>query len=318
MCRIRYYVLGFVVGGSLSSNLWAGVGERLESWKYFVERRTTVEDKVGKKSEVHIDRAFVHYGSGAKQAGGQIKSVPQVVYVDEDGNRLAEAVYYGSAIVPADSEELGLLSRSPGDPGSDPNLPGPIEILPTSFSVLPVSAEEEVRKGLSWNSTLHVFYGESADFPFPVRINHEVKRYKRKQGRKCAEIKYTIAGGLNMADHPEWFTQEELRENRGEISVKGNGTAYYEPVEGIVVEKEQTISLRIFGEKLRQLDDGSVGWVSVQDEEKTVKILVSLETEEGAGGLLLAGTYIVIAGVVGVFVLAFVLLRKRQTGRPGE
>ena len=100
MCRIRYFVLGFLLTGSFATNSRAEATEKEGSWKYLVERTTTQRDNLTNKEKVYIDRAFVFFGAGAKQAGGQIKSVPQVVYVDEDGDRLAKAVYYESAIVP--------------------------------------------------------------------------------------------------------------------------------------------------------------------------------------------------------------------------
>ncbi|MHC4658563.1 MAG: hypothetical protein ACYS83_05215, partial [Planctomycetota bacterium] len=147
MWSVRYLVLVFLLAGSFATNT-----EKEASWKYLVERTIKKKDHITGKKEVHTDRAFVYYGAGAKQAGGQIKSVPQVVYVDEDGNRLAKAVYYESAIVPHDSKKLGLFSMLPGDPGSEPNLPGPAHILPKSFSILPLSPEAGLRKGLNWSS----------------------------------------------------------------------------------------------------------------------------------------------------------------------
>ena len=70
MCRIRYFVLGFLLTGSFATNSRAEVTEKEGSWKYLVERTTTVRDNVANKKEVHIDRVFVYYGAGAKQAGG--------------------------------------------------------------------------------------------------------------------------------------------------------------------------------------------------------------------------------------------------------
>jgi len=315
MCRIRYFVLGFLLTGSFATNSRAEVTEKEGSWKYCVERTTTVRDNVANKKEVHIDRAFVYYGAGAKQAGGQIKSVPQVVYVDEDGDRLAKAIYYESAIVPHDSKKLGLFSMLPGDPGSEPNLPGPADILPKSFSILPLSPEAGLRKGLSWSSTLYVFYGETADFPFPATIKHELRRYEQKKGRRCAVINYTIAGRLKMADHPEWFTQEELHTNRGELSLQGGGTAYFDLAEGIIVEKEQTISWTNRGEKLARLEDGSIGWTPTADKGRTVAISVSLIPERGPKSRLVV--YLLIIGGAGIVIAVLVLLRKKKASTRG-
>ncbi|MHC4482394.1 MAG: hypothetical protein ACYSW4_02475 [Planctomycetota bacterium] len=333
MGNIKYHVLCFMLVASLATNSQAEVIEKESSWKYLVERTTTKWDKLTDKKEIHVDQAFVYYGAGAKQAGGQIKTVPQVVYVDANHKPLRKAVYYESAIVPHDSKKPGLFSMLPGDPGSDPNFPIRADILPKSFSILPLSPEAGLRKGLNWSSTLYLFYGESADFPFPATISHEVIGYERKKQRRCAVIEYKIVGGFKMANHPEWFTQEELREYRGGIGVKGGGMAYFDPVEGIIVEKEQTVSWTHFGEKLERLKDGKIGWVPTVDEEETVTIKVSLQPQEGeavgteseaeepslppgTGHPLLS--YLLIAAVIGIAIVGIILLLRKKAQSTGK
>lgn len=285
MLRIKYFILGFLLAGSFPTNLWGESTVRVGSWKYLVKRTTIKQDNLANKTEKHVDRAFVFYGAGAKHAGGQIKTVPQVVYVDEELKPFPKAVYFESAIVPLNPKKLGLIRKLPEylklpeDLGSRPDSPVPGDTLPKSFSILPLKPEAELKSGLSWSRTWYVFYGVTPDFPFPVTIEHEVKGYEQKKGRRCALIEYTIAGDLKMADHPEWFTEEELREARAEFSLKGSGTAYFDPADGIIVEKEQAISWTRFGEKLWRFEDGKVGWKPTVDDKKSVRIRVSLQPD---------------------------------------
>ena len=307
MRSIKYFVLGFLLVGFFANNLWSTVtGEessRLSKeaeiaqakaaaaelikpvaqegakWKYFVER--TIETRQNDKKKVDIDRAFVHFGAGAKQAGGQIKNVPHIVYVDENQKRLAKAVHQGPAITTINSEMLTLTGDLPKDKdsdpnmGSDPNLPVGVFILINSF-FLPLEPKGKLEEGIRWSSILHARFGWGTNLTFPVTIKHELKGYEQKQGIECAVIEYTIAGEFKYADYPERFTEEELLESKGAFSLKGNGTVYLKA--GIIVEKEQTVSWKSLEERLRRLGNGDVGWVPAVDQEQAVKVRVSLQS----------------------------------------
>lgn len=308
MRSIKYFVLGFLMVGFFANNLWsAGTGEessRLSkeaeiaqaqvaaaelvkpaaqegsAWKYFVER--TITTRQNDKTKVYIDRAFVHFGAGAKQARGQIKTVPHVVYIDESQKRLAKAVHHGPAITTLGSEMLTLTGDLPKDKdsdpnmGSDPNFPVGVFILINSF-FLPLEPKGKLEEGIRWSSILHARFGWGTNLTFPVTIKHELKGYEQKQGIECAVIEYTIAGEFKYADYPERFTEEELLESKGAFSLKGNGTVYLKA--GIIVEKEQTVSWKSLEERLRRLENGDVGWVTAVDQEQAVKVLVSLQSD---------------------------------------
>lgn len=324
MLRIKYFILGFLLVGSFTNNGCSKVTEEKASWKYLVERTTTLQDNLANKKDVHIDRAFVYYGAGAKQAGGQMKEVPQVVYIDEDKNRFPRAVYYASAFEVLDSKKLTLTGKLRDDIGSDSDLPLQAGILVVDFSILPLKPKDELKKGLSWSSTLYLFYGMTPDFPFRVTIEHEVKGYEQKKGRRCALIEYTIAGDLKMSDHPEWFTEEELHENKSGFGLKGGGIAYFDPEEEIIVEKDQTISWTRFGEKLWRFEDGKVGWKPTVDEKTTVTISVSLIPEEQTTSSLPEGTdlpvktYVLILSAAGIVIAGLILLLKKKAGSRGK
>jgi hypothetical protein len=157
------------------------------------------------------------------------------------------------------------------------------------------------------------------EFMFPAEISHEVIGYERKLSRRCSVMKYTIGGEFKSVEHPELLKERERGNLRGEYHLKGNGTAYFDPAEGIIVEKEQTISWTRFGEKLSRLEDDKVGWVPTVDDEKTVTIKVSLQPAEGEAVGLPAGTghpllsYVLIAAVIGIAIVGLILLLKKRT-----
>lgn len=248
------------------------VGEKVPRCRYFVEKTTTERDKLTmkEKEKVFIDRALVHYGAGAEQAGGQVKTVPQVVYIDKNQKRLPKAAYYESPLIPRDSEKFVLTEKLPLDIGSDPDFPLPVHGLLGAFDIAPVKPTAELKQGLSWSSTWYVHIGWTTELTFPVTIKHEVKGYEQKKGRKCAVINYTIAGE---------FKTETKRKLRGEYCLKGNGTAYFDPADGIIVEKEQTVLWTRLGKQLKRCGNGAVGWISQTDEERLVRIRVSLQPD---------------------------------------
>ncbi len=260
--------------------IFADTAQSKGSWKYYIERTTTQVDKLLNKTDKHVDRAFVHYGAGAKEAGGQIKTVPQVVYIDANQITLAEAAYYESPIVPASPDKFTFIDKLPDGIGSEPNLPAPSQALPSAFNILPIRPEEKIHKGLAWTVVWYFSVGMGGGPAFPGVISQEVIGYEQKMGRRCALIKYTIAGELKMDEHPELFTEQELREYKAEFILKGTGTVYFDPAEEIIVEKEQTISWKMFSQQLARLDDNSIGFATQKDEEKIVTIRVSLQPEE--------------------------------------
>ena len=294
MCRIRYLLLVALLwlGACFANSALTAVVEKRDSWKYLVERTRTERDNLAKKDKekVFVDKAFVNFGAGPAYETGHIQTFGLEKFT------MARKI------------PRGLASDIPGDIGSEPNLPLPVQLFGSAFNGFPLKLEEELERGLRWHSTLYAFYGVTPDFPFPVTIWHEVKGYEQKKGRRCALIEYKIAGDLKMSDHPEWFTEEELHKNKSGFGLKGGGIAYFDPVEEIIVEKDQTISWTRFGEKLSRFEDGKVGWKPTVDEKITVTISVSLIPEEGPKSRLLV--YLLIGA--GIVIAAVVLLRKTK------
>lgn len=308
MLRVRYFILGFLLVGSFSTNLWGESTERAGSWKYLVKRTRTERDNLAKKDKerVFVDKAFVNFGVGPAYETGRIQTFGLEKFT------MARKI------------PRGLASDIPGDVGSEPNLPLPVQLFGSAFNGFPLKPEEELERGLRWRSTLYAFYGVTPDFPFPVTIWHEVKGYEQKKSRRCAVIEYTIAGDLKTSDHPEWFTEEQRQKFREEYYLKGIGTAYFDPAEGIIVEKDQTISWTRFGEKLWRFEDGKVGWKPTADKKTTVTISVSLIPEEQPTSSLPEDTdlpvvaYVLILSAAGIVIAGLILLLKKKASSRGK
>ena len=317
MLSIRYFILGVFLAGSFATNSRAEVTEKAGSWKYLVERTTTEWDKLTEKKQVHIDRAFVHYGAGVEDAGGQKKGIPGVVYIGENGNRLAKAAYYGPPIIPRrDAKKFELLNEIPEGIGSERNRPLPVSIVANNFPILPLKPEGQLKEGLEWSRQVYMCFVVRKLW-FSATINHKMIGYQRKQGRSCMVIEYKLAGELKTAEHPSRFAEEEGRGLRGEYGLKGHGKAYFDAAEETIVEKEQTLSWTRHGERGRRLGDGRVEWVATQDLEESVDILVSLQPQEGGAGGLPPAAYVLIIGGAGTGIAAVVLLRKKKASTRG-
>jgi hypothetical protein len=307
MLRKQYFVFGFLLVGCFGSCTRSEVEEEGPSWKYLVERTVIDWDGLTNKKKTHIDRAFVHYGAGAEQAGGQVKEVPQVVYIHADRSVRAKPSYFESPFVPRDSEKLTLSGKFPGNQGLHRDSPLPLPGLPKAFEIFPLKPEAELRKKSRWNCTWYLTIDDyTPEVMFPATISHEVTGYKKKQGRRCAVIEYTISGEFKSVEQPVLLSQAY----RGEWHLKGNGTAYFDPAEEIIVKKEQTISRTSRSERLERLEYGSIGWVPTEDRERTVTISVSLIPEERPKSRLLV--YLLIAGGAGIVVAGVVLVLRRK------
>ena len=329
----RYVTMSFTLAVITFSQAFADTDEAQVSWKYLVQRTITKKDNINGKKEVHTDRAFVYYGAGAKEVGGQIETVPQVVYVDEKLDRIPTATYYGQAILPRrGAEKFELWSSLPEDIGSDPTSSVPVSIVANNFPLLPLKPKRKLSEGFHWNSTIYMCFAVSKLW-FPATINHRVTGYAQTMGRRCAIIDYTVFGEFKSADHPERFTEQKRQKLRAKYNIKGQGTAYFDPVEEIIVEKEQTIYWTSFGEKLSRLEDGSVDWVPTVDEERVVTIKVSLQPEEEAAvetedevkePSLPASSgwpslsYVLIAVAIGIGIVCLILLLKKTAGSSKE
>jgi len=246
------------------------------SWKYMVEVTTTRWDSIRDQNDVFVDRAFVHYGANAKEAGGQNKDIPYIVHVDENNERLKRASGRGSRLQSISIGKLGLCGELPLGAGYDSNFPFPLDTFAISYDILPMEPPVELERGLRWSSVIYFNIGWTTEVVFPITISYEVTDYQQKGNRKCAVIKYTLAGEFKTDEHPERITEERRRELRGEYHVNGNGTAYYDSKAGIVVEKEQAIAWTSFGEKF---EGGTIGWRTTADDGQCVKIRVSLEPQ---------------------------------------
>jgi hypothetical protein len=244
--------------------------------------------------------------------------VPQVVYIDENGNPLAKAAYYGPPIIPRrDAKKYELLNEIGDGIGSEPNRPLPVSILANNFPILPLKPEGQLKEGLEWSAQVYM-YIMVPKLWFPVTINQKMIGYQRKQGRSCMVIEYTLEGELKTPEHASrfvsWVVDEGGGETRGEYALKGHGKAYFDAAEEIIVEKEQTLSWTRHGERGSRLGDGSVEWVTTQDMQESVDILVSLQPQEGGAGGLPPAAYVLIIGGAGIVVAAVVLLRRKGTG----
>jgi len=324
--NIRCVTIGFVAVVTNINPTFAHNDKAQDSWKYLVQRTIAKKDNITGKKEVHTDRAFVHYGSGAEEAGGQIKEVPQVIYINKNQKPLAKASYYASPFVPRRIGKLTMSNKFPYNLGSNKNSPLPVDGLPNVFDIFPLKTESKLEQGKNWNVTWHLYRGMNTQITFPATISHRVTGYERKLGRRCAVIKYTIKSEFKSADHPELFTEEQRRELRGEYHLKGEGTAYFDSEENIILDKKQTMSWTSFGEKLSRLKDGNVGWVTKEDKERTVTINVSLVTdeqpesthqeivytEEQTSSNHRAIVYIVIAAGVAALLTLFFIIRKKK------
>jgi len=331
MLRIRYFILGFLLIAFSANNALsdkeardsqtkeeaAGSAQPVEkegpSWKYLVERTITRQDNLANKKKVHIDRAFIYFGAEAKKAGGQRESSPEVVYIDKDENRLPDG--QAPTVYPFNPfrERLSMTSKLPKSYVENPEQPLPVDALYKFIEILPIDPDIRVKPGMNWNREINMCTNYmAAGLWFLSTISHEVKGYERKKGRRCAVIEYTIVGQFKSKDHPERFTEEQRQEFRGEYYLKGSGTAYFDPVEGIIVEKDQTTSWTRFGEKLWRFEDGRIGWKPTADKKTTVTISVSLIPEERPKSRLLVylliGAGIVIAGLI-------LLLKKKAISR---
>ncbi|MHC4389664.1 MAG: hypothetical protein ACYSX1_13805 [Planctomycetota bacterium] len=219
MLSNRYLVLGFVVVGCIGTYARSEVEEEEASWKYLVERTTTEWDELAKKKGLHIDRAFVYYGAGAQQAGGQLRGVPQVVYIHGDRSVRAKPSYFESPFVPRSLEKLTLSGKFPDNQGLERDFPLPAAGLPKAFDVFPLKPEAELREKSRWNFTWYLMIDDyKPEAMFPATISHEVVGYKKKLGRRCAVIEYRITGEFKSVDHPEVLPEKERQMYKGEAA----------------------------------------------------------------------------------------------------
>ena len=266
-------VLFFVLFFNL--RVWPQVsGEQGKSWKYLIERKITDQNKLLEQKEEHLDRAFIYYGKDSEKAGGQVKNVPQVVYIDSNDTPLNEAEYFLTAIQPLDPNKFGLIQHIIYNIGEEPNLPAPADGLQRTFSILPFKPVGVLQKGLSWNRTIYTFYGEvfAPELVFPTNIEHNVREYEILQGRRCAVIDYIISG--------DFLLNRENRDVRAKYILKGKGTAYYDPNEEIIVKKVQTITWERLNERVFLQDNGQWGWRPDSDYIETVEIKILLQSSQ--------------------------------------
>ena len=83
------------------------------------------------------------------------------------------------------------LNQDIGDNiGSEPNIPVPIELLPSAYQFLPLKPEESIKQGLKWDRTIYCTpYTEMfrPELVFPVKIVHKVIGFEIKKGKKMCE-----------------------------------------------------------------------------------------------------------------------------------
>jgi len=241
-------------------------GQAVPKWSYFVTRTTVRRDKLQNEEETAVDRAFVGYGAGK----------PQIIYVDEQKQPLRSRNPHPPRFNPFPRDALSIMQQLPEPRGMDC---WPVSFVANSFDMLPLVLPENVEPGATWQQTVDMCFYSHPLLSFAASVEHEVVGYEQKRARKCLAIRYSFTGEFRSDNHPERFTEDERREGRSEYRLKGNGLAYFDPAEGIIVEKEQTVSWTSLVERLRRLENGEVGWVSETDKAESVLITVSLHDE---------------------------------------
>jgi len=248
------------------------------AWKYLVTKQIRSFDKLGERDMTEHCRAFVHYGAGAKKAGGQVEGVPEVVHVDENLKPLAGHV--SLRLVAHSPGRLALVAKLPRDMGQDAELPIVLSMFRKEFYIFPVAPDRPFEAGLAWKSTLYVGPWASG-LRCPIEIDHRVVGYAERKGMRCVVIKYGIAGRYRSVDHPQSAPESRRKNLRGEYHLVGKGRAYVDVHEGIVVEKEQTVSLRRLGQKLVWVEKGKTGWAPSCDDGWSIQTTVLLVETKG-------------------------------------
>jgi len=286
-----------------------GVKEDRPTWKYLVERTIKSHDHLKEKRTGSRMRAFVYFGPGGKKAGGTVDGEPEVVYIDKKNNRVPDEhepttlihIYFKDKFTLTPKMPWGFGSNKEGHPVLVDGLQSYIEVFPIG-----PEQEQEMAPGLSWSPTVYFsFWG--LESLFEPTIKHEVKGYKEKRGRRCAVIEYFITGEKTI-EPPDLY-----KNARFNYSLQGDGTAYFDPVEEIIVSKKQTITWRTQSEKFDQLDDGSIGLVTKHNVEKTVNLSVSLVPEGQRTCRLRVIAYLLVAAGIGLIIAVLVLLRKKAS-----
>lgn len=248
------------------------------AWKYLVTKQIRTVDRLGKRDTTEVRRSFVHYGAEAKKAGGQLEGRPQVVHVDENLRPLT-----GHISLPSfehSSDRLALVAKLPQDMGQDTELPIDTRMFRGEFYIFPVAPDRPLKAGLVWKSTLYVGSWISK-LRYPIEIAQRVVGYAERKGVKCAVIEYSIAGEFRSVDHPEIVPETRRHKLRGEYHLMGKGKAYVDVNAGIIVEKEQVVSLRRLAQKLGWVEKGKVGWLPSCDDGWSIETAVLLVETKG-------------------------------------
>jgi len=291
------------------------VKEKRPTWKYLVERTIEEYDHVKKKKKVNKTRAFVFFGAEAKKARGQRERSPQVVYIDKDGNRLPDRqAPTAHPFNPFPVEKLAMTSKFPKNYGESQQKPLPVSSLSEIIEIFPIDPnrpEKKIAPGLSWSPTVYfTFFGPES--MFQPNIEHKVTGYRKIMGRKCAVIEYSITGAKTI-EPPDLYENARFK-----YGLEGHGTAYFDPIEDIIVQKSQTIRWTTQSEKFDQRDDGKIGLVVKHDVEKTVNLSVSLlPDEQGVGGSRVI-VYLLIATSVVIVIAGLILLLKKKASSRGK
>jgi hypothetical protein len=252
-------------------------------WKYLVE----VSGRgglLGAEPIAYTVRAYVHLGAGAELAGGQFAAEPAVVYIDETGDRLkGKKDWPQTPVLPGTSERYrlsrDLVDGIPGEAWST-------SYLACLYYLLPTAPEEVLREGLGWQATVPVSLATLPVIRFPLGIEHRVGGTVEKEGRKCWQIDHTFQASFDVHDHPEMFSEQDLRDFRLKMTYSGKGTAYVAVDDGIVVEKTQETRTSVRGQEAWPDGQGGTRWEPYKsmDTHYVINVrLVSSEEAEPAG-----------------------------------
>ena len=235
-------------------------------WEYYVQREIVQRDRLRNRQKSCVDHALVRYGDAK----------PSVTYVDEYKKPMDKSENVGRPFQPLPEERLSLTGKLPDFVGLSPYNEWPVSIIAQSFDILPMMPEDKLILPKGWISEIQMSFG-GPEARFTATVDHSANGYEQRNGRRCLRIEYRVRGEFKSADHPERFDAQVLREHRAEYTLSGKGVAYFEPEEGILVGKQQTITWTTSYERLRRLEDGELAWICETDEEDSVNITVSLE-----------------------------------------
>lgn len=217
-----------------------------ENVTYLVER-TLKKVKKHKKGETQTlrERAVISYGQRAVEKEDKFLLTPKVFLLSVEGNMEKLKRYHTMkehavpAFEPWDVRyATGALPKKGNAHITNGKYRG--WILAEMFEPFPILPKHPVQQGSQWGvNTLMALNRET--YVFPVQIVHRLQSYEEVKGKNCARIDYTVSGRLETAKHQEMLESRVAKQTKPAFTLKGEGTAFFDPVAGIILKKDQTI-----------------------------------------------------------------------------